>query len=262
MAQQVIRDIEYRRAGGQGLCLDLHLPGGAGPHPVIAWIHGGGWSTGTKDWCEGLAGWIVPSGFALAAVDYRLSGLAPFPAQIEDCKAAVRWVRAHAAEYGLDARHVGAWGDSAGGHLVELLGTTGGVSDFDGGGAGGVSAAIQAGCALFAPSDLTGLATAGDAVTGLLGGPPHQRPDEARLASPLARVGPDACPFLLVHGAADALVPPGQSERFRDALQAAGRPCDLITLAGVGHEGKPIHALPEVREAIRAFFGRYLKARP
>jgi len=117
-------DLVYKQAAGQPLKLDLYLPAHARtPMPIVVWVTGGGWAHAGKGECERLAAWLTGYGFAVAGIEYRVSSQAPFPAQIQDCKAAIRWLRAHAAEYGLDRRNVGAWGDSAGGHLVELLGT-------------------------------------------------------------------------------------------------------------------------------------------
>jgi acetyl esterase/lipase len=118
------RDIVYASPGNVPLKLDLYLPAGLNePAPIVIWIHGGGWETGDKE--RPMAGPLTKLGFAVASIDYRLSEVAPWPAQIDDCKAAVRWVRANASKYGYRADKIGAMGASAGGHLVALLGTTG-----------------------------------------------------------------------------------------------------------------------------------------
>ncbi|GAJ13590.1 unnamed protein product, partial [marine sediment metagenome] len=128
---KVQRDIVYARVGDRKLLLDLYLPPkSSAPLPVIVWVHGGGWRGGSKG-SGGRALPMLDRGFAVVDVGYRLSGEAVFPAQVEDCKAAVRWVRANAAKYGLDPDSIGAWGSSAGGHLVAFLGTAGDVREFD-----------------------------------------------------------------------------------------------------------------------------------
>src|SRR6185295_6679368 len=126
------RDLVHVEGGHERHKLDLYLPERASePSPLIIWVHGGGWQNGSKDGCPPLRSGYVRRGYAVASINYRLSGHAVFPAQIEDCKAAIRWLRAHAKEYGYDADRIGVWGASAGGHLVALLGTTSDVKDFD-----------------------------------------------------------------------------------------------------------------------------------
>jgi len=107
------RDLVYEPINGTVLTLDLYCPKkGSGPLPVIVWIHGGSWNSGRKERCPAVA--LVQDGFAVASIDYRLTSTAPFPAQIEDCKAAVRWLRANAAKYNLDADRIGVWGNVRG----------------------------------------------------------------------------------------------------------------------------------------------------
>ncbi len=128
---KAMRNLEYVPGGHERQKLDLYLPEKAdGPLPVIVWVHGGGWQKGSKDNSPGI--FLAAKGFAVASVGYRLSQHALFPAQIEDCKAAIRWLRANAKKYNFDPDHVGAWGGSAGGHLVALLGTTGGMKELEG----------------------------------------------------------------------------------------------------------------------------------
>ena len=125
MGVEVLRDLEYVPGGHERNRLDLYLPEKAArPRPVILYVHGGGWQGGDKS--NGPALRFASKGYAVASMNYRFSQHATFPAQIYDCKAAVRWLRANARKYGLDADHIGAWGGSAGGHLVALLGTTAG----------------------------------------------------------------------------------------------------------------------------------------
>ena len=130
---EALRDIEYARVGNKSLKLDLYVPDGAGPFPVIVWVHGGGWTSGDKALsASGPQVRQTARGYAVASINYRFSQEAKFPAQIEDCKAAVRWLRAHAAEHNLDPARIAVWGDSAGGHLASLMGASGGASDLEG----------------------------------------------------------------------------------------------------------------------------------
>jgi acetyl esterase/lipase len=150
---KVVRDLEYGRIGQRKLLLDLYLPENSDkPMPLIVWVHGGGWAAGSKEQVGAVR--QLQRGYAVASIGYRLSGEAIFPAQIEDCKAAVRWLRAHAKDFQLDAEHCGAWGSSAGGHLVALLGTSGGVKEFDAGDNLDQTSRVQAVCDFYGPTDL------------------------------------------------------------------------------------------------------------
>ena len=221
---KVLRNIEYVPGGGSSRSMDLYLPEhAAGPVPPIIYIHGGSWSEGSK---EGGPGMRLPAiGFAVAKINYRLSSQAVFPAQIEDCKAAVRFLRAHAADYHLDPRHIGAWGSSAGGHLAALLGTSGGVRELEGSEGGlNVSSRVQAVCDFFGPSNFTPVAgqasyesqermdSPASPVFHLLGGPASKKPELAKLASPITFVSRSAPPFLIMHGDHDSVVPLEQSQ--------------------------------------------------
>ena len=239
-------DIRYAEMPGyRPLELDLYLPPGdgtgpqaSGPWPVIVHVHGGGWRRGSRrdplprlgpDFYARLAA----GGFAVAAIDYRLSAEARFPAPLEDVRLAVGWVGDHAGAHGLDASRVFLWGDSAGGHLALLAALTG--------------AAVQGVVAWFPVTDLGGLA-ADVAATGgtpdlgpdsrealLLGAPAAAVPDLAREASPVTHASAAAPPVLLMHGAADALVPPAQSERLAKKLAAAGSAVELELVPGASH---------------------------
>ena len=128
---KVLRDLQYVDGGHERNRLDLYLPEKAeGQLPLVVWIHGGAWQAGSKDGCPAV--YLTAKGYAVASINYHLSQHAVFPAQIEDCKAAIRWLRANAAKYHLDADHIGVWGASAGGHLVAMLGTTGNVKELEG----------------------------------------------------------------------------------------------------------------------------------
>jgi acetyl esterase/lipase len=268
----VHRDLAYGPHGERNK-LDLYLPKDAkGPVPLIIWIHGGGWANGSKG-RGGPALALLPKGYAVASINYRLSGQAIFPAQIEDCKAAVRFLRANAKKYGLDPDHFGAWGSSAGGHLVALLGTSGGVKELEGkGGHPDVSSRVQAVCDWFGPTDLLKMneqAGKGGRIdhdaprspeSRLLGGPLQKRKEQARKANPITYVSKDDPPFLIMHGDKDPLVPIGQSELLQEALKKAGVECTLIRVKGAGHGGRGFSS-PENRRRIEAFFSKHLKDR-
>ncbi|HWE01166.1 MAG TPA: alpha/beta hydrolase [Tepidisphaeraceae bacterium] len=266
---RLLPNLEYADVDGKSLLLDLYLPDPTDkPAPVILYVHGGAWSGGDKHDRTAVA--LVAHGYAVASIDYRLSQEAIFPAQIEDCKTAVRWLRAHARFYGLDGAHIGAWGSSAGGHLVALLGTTGGVADLEGP-AGNLdqSSRVQAVCDWFGPTDFlkfaeqakeAGIAGQPDSpkspMSRLIGGPIQENKDKTEKANPIAYVNKDCPPFLIMHGANDPLVPVAQSEILRDALEKAGVEVKLEVIPGAGHGlgGRAVLA------SVEAFFDKHLKA--
>ncbi|MGA2867533.1 MAG: GDSL-type esterase/lipase family protein [Verrucomicrobiota bacterium] len=258
---KVLRDIEYANVDGHSLKLDLYIPENVPqPVPLIIDVHGGGWMAVDKH--EMIAAGAVKHGFAVASIDYRLSGVAIFPAQIYDCKAAVRWLRAHAGQFGLNPDKIGAWGDSAGGHLVSLLGLTANHPELEGNeGNTNVSSRVQAVCDFYGPSDLWTTdhhladSVADNAVPRLIGGLIEQNVEKARLASPLNYVTADACPFLIVHGDKDPIVPLEQSVALNDALQKVGVPTQLYIVKGGGHGFNDPHAY----ELANVFFTKYLK---
>jgi len=263
----VQRDLVYKRVNGEVLALDFYSPEKfPGPLPVIIWIHGGGWSRGRKERCPAVA--LVDDGYAVASIDYRLSRTAPFPAQIEDCKAAVRWIRANASKYNLDPDHIGVWGHSAGGHLAALLGTSGGVRELEGDGDNmSYSSRVQAVCDVAGPSDLVRLyqdasRSSGDksgkamsAVAALVGGSVEQNQTNAIAASPIRYISKDDPPFLIIHGENDPTVPVTQAESFAAALKAAGVETTLEIEPARGHGAVG----PKFRLTIKTFFDKYLK---
>lgn len=272
---EVIRDVEYGKGGGVSLKLDIIRPTTQpkDPMPVVVFIHGGGWSAGDK---EGGIQHLTPlarKGYFTATINYRLTGIAPFPAQIEDCKCAIRWMRAHAKQYNADPRRIGVWGGSAGGHLVALLGTSAGVRELEGtGGWPGYSSRVQAVCDWFGPTDFLYWAeevtkkgidiakleneVAGGAISKLFGGPFSSKQDLARQASPITYVSKDDPPFLIMHGDQDNLVPPSQSQVFHDALKKAGVDSTLKILEGAGHGFGPKY---EAGKTVLEFFDKHLR---
>ncbi|MGX6600556.1 alpha/beta hydrolase fold domain-containing protein [Micromonosporaceae bacterium Da 78-11] len=215
--------------GYRPLHLDLHVPPGDGPFPVLLWIHGGGWVTGSRVWTvdQHFHERMVARGYAVADVDYRLALEATYPAQQADITAAVHWLRHHAAALRIDPHRFAALGESAGGQLAAIAGLTG-TGD----------AAIQAVIVWYGPTDLSERPDQQDPFTSpalLLGGPLAERAAFARLASPRHNIHPDAPPFLLVHGTADEIVPFTEAVEFAEALRTEGVRCDVLPVEGAGH---------------------------
>lgn len=209
---------------------------------------------------------LAQHGFAVAAAQYRLSGEAKFPAQVHDLKGALRWLRANADTYGLDADHIAGWGASAGAYLISLVALTAGMADWEGDVGGNLqeSSQLQAVVDFFMISDLLAMASAsGDAptdqmATNLLGYNVRERPAEARQATPITHVRKDAPPFLILHGDADPLVPLAQSESFHKALAATGAQSQLISVPGAVHEDTAFWThgtLTQVRTFLEATIG-------
>ena len=255
---ELLRDLQYVPDGHPRHRLDLYLPEKAGgPLPVIVWIHGGAWMMGNKDHCPAAP--FAAKGYAVASINYRLSQQAVFPAQIEDCQAAVRWLRANAKKYNLDPAHVGVWGASAGGHLAALLGTM--ESKIDSADRDH-SARVQAVVDWFGPADFLHMGrqfeSADSPVARLLGGPIGKNQEKARRASPVTYVGKDAPPFLIMHGDQDNVVPLRQSELLAEVLKKAGAKVTFRVIHGEGHGG-PQFGTPENRKLVKEFFDQNLR---
>jgi acetyl esterase/lipase len=263
---RLIRNLEYQRIGDKPSLLDLYLPGlRHSSLPLIIWIHGGGWRAGSKE--RTPAAVMASHGYAVASINYRLSGEAVFPAQIQDCKAAVRWLRANAVNYGLDPARFGAWGTSAGGHLAALLGTTGEVEPWGSSDNLRVSSRVQAVCDFFGPTDFLRLNAPGNRIqheeadspaSRLLGAPIRQIPDKVAEANPITYVSPKTPPFLIVHGDSDRTVPLSQSELLYRALEKTGVEVTLHVVKG-GDHGHGLLNYSGLRERVEAFFDRHLK---
>jgi acetyl esterase/lipase/lysophospholipase L1-like esterase len=270
---KVHRNMEYVKDGHERNKLDLYLPEKAdGLLPVIVWVHGGAWMGGNKDGGPALP--FIGKRYAVACINYRLSQHAVFPAQIEDCKAAIRWLRANAKTYQLDPEHIGVWGASAGGHLVALLGTTGSVKELEGkGGNAEQSSLVQAVVDFFGPTDF--LQMDAHAVPGarlkhdpptspesrLIGGAIQENVEKVGRANPIKYVTKDAPPFLIVHGEQDPLVPCHQSELLYEALKKVRGNVAFYKIAGAGHGGAEFNT-DMMRAAVQAFFDKHLKPRP
>lgn len=260
-------NILYGEAGGQKLYLDVMRPKDSLTSlPAIVLVHGGGWSAGSKEVYHRDALRFAQQGYACFCVGYRLvrPDTNKFPAQLDDVQLAVRWVRAHAADYNVAPTHVGAIGASAGGHLVSLLGTCdtrdpkAPLADF--------SSRPQCIVDVFGPTDFTAdFPTSGPysfdvqkLVNDLLGKPVSQAGALLKEASPLYHVDQKTVPFLIVHGTLDVLVPLDQSYRMRDALKKAGRHVEYLEVPGGGHGFTPQQD-EKVYQTVLDFFNRQLK---
>jgi acetyl esterase/lipase len=237
----VERDVTYGRGADAELQLDLAMPkDGAGPFPAVVFLHGEGWRAGNRQQMSHFIEGMARLGYVAVTVEYRLVPGARFPAQVEDGKAAVRWLRAHAAQYRVRSDRIGVVGFSAGGHLAAMLGVTSGDEGFEGhGGNPGQSSRVQAVVSFFGPTDLSARNWPRDleveVIAPFVGGSFGDRPDLYRRASPITYVSSRAPPFLLVHGTDDRLVPIDQATRLAQALQAQGVPVQMLTLEGEGH---------------------------
>lgn len=258
---RVLKDIAYGPHARNKL--DLSVPVSDKPLPLVIWVHGGGWAAGDKSGGNPAA-LLLKEGYAVAAINYRLSQHAVYPAQLHDCQRAVRFLREHAKEYNLDADRFGVWGASAGGHLVSLLGTTAGVTDLDGEPDSKVSVKVQAVCNWFGPTDLAGLVVPDDGknvVAKLMGGPLGEKKELAATADPVNYLDVADTPLLIIHGTVDQLVPLSQSVRLYEAARKKRVPAELIVLEGAGHgDGAFRSGLLDAkhRGATVAFFRKYL----
>lgn len=250
---RIERDVVFAVAEGVELKLDVYRPELPDPLPAILFVHGGGWVGGDKRGMGSFARYFAERGYVGFAVNYRLAPEFKFPAQIEDVKCAVRWIRQHAAEYNVDPDRIGALGTSAGGHLVALLGVTDGSEGLEGEcGDPEISSRLQAVVPYFGPMDLdkllTGTTRGSQRAMALFGTSCEANPEPCQKASPITYVSSDDPPFMLVHGTRDPVVPFEQSVLMQQALQTAGVEAQLVPIEGAGH-GWPIDS-PYGRQAL------------
>jgi acetyl esterase/lipase len=208
--------------------MDLYVPESQKPVPVVVWIFGGSWKFGSNRYHVNVRD-LTKSGIAVASIQYRLSGIAKYPAQLDDCRTAVQWLRENGKRYGIDAQRIGVSGESAGGHLAALLGTVEGKSR------------IRAVLAMYPATDLVALSHHdsglyhSDSIERLLGGPVEERQELAREANPMTHVSASSPPFLIIHGARDKVVPPEQSAELERALARAHVEVRRIVVPDKGH---------------------------
>ena len=258
--------IEYSNPDGQHLQLNLARPrSGKGPFPAMLCIHGGGFRAGSREGNNRLIIQLAERGYVAATVSYRLAPKYPFPAAIHDVKAAVRWLRANSARYGIDGSRIGVTGGSAGGHLAQFLGVTADVPRFEGNG-GNASESSRVACVVnvYGPSDFTKSygksVDAAEVLPLFLGGDLNQAHRRHIEASPLYWVTPDSAPTLCIHGTEDKYVAHDQAQWLVDKLKAADVEAELMTIDGAGHGFKPDEA-KKADAALFAFFDKHLKAK-
>ncbi len=256
--------------------LDLYVPEGSGPFPVVIMVHGGGFMFGDKADGAGLTGvdQLLAAGYAVASINYRLSGEAQYPAQIFDAKASVRFLRANAEKYNLNPDKFAAWGASAGGNLVSLLGTTCGVAELEGDlGNAGQSSCVQAVVDWFGPIDFLKMDeqfagtsceqshnAANSPESKLVGAEIQTVPELVATTNPMNYITADDAPFFIQNGTADCNIPPIQNKNLADALSAVigADNVTYISLEGVGHGGSQFETAENLNLVI-GFLDTYLK---
>lgn len=270
-------NVPYVENGDDAQKLDVYFPEKPGdkPLPLIVHIHGGGWIGGSKFPCPVVS--MVRRGYVVASIEYRFSQKAKFPAQIQDCQAAIRWLRGNAAKYNIDVDHVGAVGGSAGGHLSALVGTAGGKKAFPViGQFADQSDRVQCVCDIYGPANFTSVMkqaeedknvrnifkfnTPSDPYSSLIGAALDRDKERTDAVSPIHYVSEDTPPMLILHGTHDTLVPYAQSEEFTAALKAKNVPVWFQTLPGSGHGG-PAFSKPGIMTLMQNFFDRHLQGK-
>ncbi len=259
--------VQYAEVDGRPLLLDLHLPDSPGEAPLIVYIHGGAWRSGSRTRMP--LGRLVQGGFAVASVDYRLSIEARFPAQVHDIKAAIRFLRAHDASYSYESRRIGIAGSSAGGHLAALVGVTNGHASLEGtvGNHAAESSDVQAAVSYFGATNLLtilaqstphGLKVRAPALKLLLGASPLENDRLARVASPVQHVDAGDPPLYLLHGDQDPQMPINQAHELQGAFQRAGLQVRFDVLHGEAHGGEAFYDAARSRSVGR-FLSRHLR---
>jgi len=244
-APVITKDIEIAQVDGKPLHVDMAVPSPApaGKMPVVFSIHGGGWKDGTHHNFGRLYGDLIAKGFVVVSIEYRPIPASVWPAQLEDCLRAVRWMRANAAKYQADPDHFAAWGESAGAHLAACTAIYAEDPAFaDQGALAGISAKLQAVVCGSTPADVlyseTNNLNKGVRwnLETLLGGPPEKRKAAWTQATCALNARKDLPPFFLYHGDRDNVIPVAESEHFADALKAVGVPVELVIVQGGGHD--------------------------
>ncbi|MCE0496332.1 MAG: alpha/beta hydrolase [Methylacidiphilales bacterium] len=270
----LLHDVVIGKGGDQDIHAEVAYPANiTKPVPGILCFHGGGWLYGkSKDYIPLITA-LAHNGYFAASIDYRLSNVAKWPAEIQDCKLAVRWLRANAAQYHVDPNRIVAWGGSAGGHLAACLGTMADVKEYEGdGGYPGVSSAVQAVVDFYGPVDLSnpGDYSSSDydmpkLIQSLFGVPFATNPDLWKSGSPLLYVKAGDPPMIIVHGDSDKAVPLAQSVAFDAALTQAGVPHQFIIVKNADHGFKPVPGATidpsqaEIYHDVSVFLAKYIK---
>ena len=264
-ASRAMKDIVYATVEGKPLALDLYLPAAPQPPPLVVYVHGGAWTTGSK---AQYPAFLVEHGFAVASLDFRSSTEARFPANVHDIKAGIRFLRAKAVQYGYRVDRIAIAGASSGGHLAALVGATNGNKELEGAEGDHLkdSSAVQAVVSYFGASDLTtilaqstpaGLEVRAPALQRLLGASPDAVPELTRLASPVFHIDAQSPPIFLLHGDQDTQMPVNQALELQSVYESAGRPVEVLFLHGVGHDGAPFFR-GQPAERVVAFLKRQI----
>lgn len=277
-AALILKDVAYAKASSAQK-LDLFVPEGNGPFPLVVYVHGGGWRNGDKESpkIQAITTLLLGEGYAVASLNYRLSGEAKFPAAAQDIKTALRWLRAHAQENRVDPDRFGAWGDSAGGHLVSLLGTSCGAAELEGADLGDAeqSSCVRAVVDWYGPIDFLQMDqqyidsgsscpanhdSPNSGESQFLGGPIQDYPELVAAANPITYISADDADFFIQHGTADCTVPPQQSQIFYDALKAVVGEArvSLNYLQDAGH-GDKLFVTPSNLDLVVEFLNQRLK---
>ena len=264
-AGKVIKDIEFASVQGQSLKLDLYLPAKPKGSGLVVWIHGGGWRNGTKEKC--FITWLPEHGYAVASISYRLSSVAKFPAQLHDCKGAVRWLRTNASKYGYDPQKIFVAGASAGGHLTALMATTSGHKLLDGRTGGNLdqSSSVLAAIDYYGATDFilrsktqpSRANEKGSVVYDLLGGGAHEKIEAAKLASACYHISKDDVPLLVFHGTNDKTVLIDQSQAIEAKYVRAGLSIRFHAIKGAGHGGDVFYSGENARRLLK-FLGEQM----
>ena len=263
LAATDVLNLPYATVGAKALRLDLHLPTGTRKAPLVVYVHGGAWSAGDK---TQYPAFLVERGYAVASVDFRSTDEAPFPANVHDIKAAIRFLRARATTYGYDGQHIALSGASSGAHLAALVGVTADDKAMEGalGDYPDTSSEVQGIVSWFGASNLTtilaqstpfGLGVREPALRKLLGDTPDKVPSIARQASPVFHISKDDPPALLLHGDQDRQMPINQLHELQGAYEAAGLTVETLILHGVGHDSGPFFT-GAASEVVVAFLRR------
>ena len=281
---QLVSNVVYAQVPARGyankpLTMHLVIPQDKKPHPVILYINGGGFINANKDgymqqWLD-----LAEHGYVVASMTYRVAPTSTFPAPLEDVKAAVRFLRANAQRFYIDADHIGVFGGSAGGYLAAMAGTTNVVKGFDKGENLKYSSDVQAVVDVYGVSDVNkigadyseavqkthesaaateALWVNGSPVFGGKDGGIAANPEGAKKANPLTYISSKTAPFLLMHGDADVLVSPSQTELLREALAEKNIEATRYLVKGAAHGG-PFWVQPEIMDIVIAFYDKHLK---
>lgn len=258
------KNIVFGKGGEVNLELDLAMPAeGKGPFPAVVCVHGGGWKAGNRQQLNALTDVLAKHNFVAITVSYRFAPTHKFPAQIEDCKASVRWLRANAAKYNVNPDKIGAVGFSAGGHLVCLMGAADEKAGLEGnGGNAKQSSKLQAVVSYFGPTDFTEKTWVEAIETTFfipfIGGRFEEKKDAYRKASPIVYCTKAAPPFLFFHGTKDPLVGIEHSQKMEKSLKNLGVSAELVTMEGDGHGWAGEKLTKTITQTVR-FFEEKLK---